>query len=125
MRRVFDTDYAYSHVFKMIKDLDDLRKTKSVWLEFQPQLKEQWLRLIADDKTYPAITLEDFQDTCQFDWAIMDDDLTPADIERAFRATKGEDNKEEDVLTKPINRYELFEMLIRMAKIKYLDKRKA
>ena len=77
---------------------------------------------IADPKSYPAIEWSTFTEACK-SWNIIDKvNLTQADIDRIFIATNYEEEDVEDNDDNSLCRYEVLEIVTRMAKTKYYEK---
>ncbi len=55
---------------------------------------------------------------------ILEDKLTVSDIERAFHLTNVEDEEQEENPNNLLSRFEFFEMLVRIALMKFWEKRK-
>jgi hypothetical protein len=69
---------------------------------------------------YPVIDREEFQKICNT-WQVRDDRLKTADIDRCFIATNVEieENDANDDLA--LCRFEFFEIVVRLSKVKFLD----
>ena len=77
--------------------------------------------MIAKPKTYPTIDWLDFVAACN-KWGILTDkSLTQQDIDRIFIATNFEEEDLEENDDSSLCRYEYFEILVRIAKTKYVE----
>ena len=63
----------------------------------------------------------EFSAACE-QWQIIDENLTTQDMDRTFVATNYEEVDLEDNDDNSLCRYELLEIVVRMAKIKYHEK---
>lgn len=106
---------------KFIKDKEDLKATEAVLREYFAPLKSQFINQISNPKFYPVITWLDYSLACA-QWKIIDKNLTSTDVDRLFIATNYEevdlDNNDDNSLC----RYEFFEIIARMGKVKYFEK---
>ena len=85
-------------------------------------LKSQFLRLISCF-SYPVINWLEFVKECT-NWELMGPDLTSTDIDRIFIATNFEEEDLEQNDDNSLVRFEFLEILVRIAKCKYYDKKK-
>ena len=121
LNRAFDLDAQYLKCHKFIKDKDDLKNVLSVLKSNFRFLKEQFLNQICSQKFYPNITWLEFTHACHV-WKIIDQNLTTQDVDRCFVAVNYEEVDLEENDDNSLCRYELLEIVVRMAKIKYKDK---
>lgn len=119
--QAFELDAQFLKNFKFIKDKEDLAATEAVLREYFVPLKAQYLNQISNPKFYPVITWLDYS-LATSQWRIVDRNLTSTDIDRLFIATNYEevdlDNNDDNSLC----RYEFFEIIARMGKVKYFEK---
>lgn len=65
----------------------------------------------------------EFSQAC-YKWKIIDKDLSSSDMDRAYVATNFEEVEMENNDDNNLCRFELMEIIVRLAKIKYLEKGK-
>lgn len=130
----FKADIDYSKLPKVLKNMEDLSDTKMMLRANFGQLKTLFINLIASPKSYPVISWLQFVDRCK-EWKIIDNNLTISEVENAFKSTVYEvdilndtDGRVEHTSIpasewRPLCRYEFLEVLVRLAKAKYFDKR--
>ena len=105
---------------KFVKDPKEMASTLQVLKKFYPQLKNQFNSQIGSPKTYPFIGLVDFANFCE-EWDILGDDLTRQQVDQAFIATNFEEVDLDNNDDKKACRYEFLEMIVRLAKVKFVD----
>lgn len=86
------------------------------------QLKNLFMNLNAQPKSYPCIGWLKFTEYCR-QWKVVDQNLTLTDIDQAFIATNYEEVDSPENDDKQLVRFEFLEILARLAKIKYFDKK--
>ena len=104
-----------------MKPKADVEAVYNVLRKYLVNLKDQFLHHIGTDETYPNIGWLDFSAACQ-SWGILDAKLTSQDIDRLFIATNFEEEDLEDNDNKALCRYEFFEIIVRLAKLKFVEK---
>lgn len=120
--RAFEIDQSSTKIKNFIKDQDDLQKTLKVLRLYYRQIKQQFHSAISDPGSYPAIEWSNFTNATKT-WNIIDKvNLSQADIDRIFIATNYEEEDVEDNDDNSLCRYEVLEIITRMAKCKYYEK---
>lgn len=76
----------------------------------------------ANPKTYPTIGWLKFSEYCQ-QWKLLDNTLTSQDVDLAFVAVNYEEVDLEQNDDKNLVRYEFLEIFVRLAKVKFFDKK--
>lgn len=116
----FDLDAQFLKLPKFIKDEVDLKNTLAVLKTHFFNLRQQYVCQICTPKYYPCISWLEFTNITN-SWKIVGKGLTQTDVDRIFIATNYEevdlDNNDDSNLC----RYELLEIICRMAKCKYVD----
>ena len=118
----FEHDKKLTKLPKFIKDPEDLDNTFNVFKKNYGALKNQFVSQIANPKSYPVIDWLDFVEACD-KWGIIDKYLTSQDIDRIFIATNFEEEDLEENDDSSLCRFEFMEIMARMAKIKYVEKK--
>ena len=127
-KRCFVADMKYSKIYKFVKDPADFKAVSDLLLKNYELIFEQYLYGQATSN-YPSVGMMDFANLCSA-WKIVHPrDLSISDIDRLFYAVnfeevQGEQGDLEDNPDKELCRYEFFEIIVRMAKLKF-EKRKA
>ena len=124
MNKAFELDWQFIKLFKFIKDRDELEATKQVLKRHFPAIKEIFMNQICSEKFYPVITWMEFSNAVQM-WDIIGSDrgdLTLQDMDRAFVATNYEEVELDNNDDNSLCRYELMEIIVRLAKMKFMDK---
>lgn len=123
-RKCFLADMQYSKIYKFVKDPVDYQAVQDVLLENFALIFEQYVHG-QSSSNYPTVSMLDFTNLCK-DWKIVAKrDLSVTDIDRLFYAVnfeevKGESGVDlEDNPDQELCRYEFFEILVRMAKLKF------
>ena len=114
-------DFEYWKVERFVKDEADVQACKDIAKKYFHQIKEVFQELIAKSDEYPSVTEPDFVEFCTKN-NILDEFLTFVNLQIAFVATNvelGEDQEGND--DRNLCRFELFEILIRMGRYKFLD----
>ena len=106
---------------KFIKDKNQEEEVIDVLRDYYPELKDQFATQIGNIENYPVVSWLDFVNACK-DWKIVDKNLSQQDIDRIFIAVNFEEVDLEANDDKSLCRYEFLEIMVRMAKQKYLDK---
>ena len=112
----------YSKIKKFVKDPKDYNDICEAILENYETIFEQYLYGQGISK-YPTVGMIHFTNICQ-QWKCIDKkSLAVSDIDRVFFAVNFEEGADADELDdNPDNelcRYEFFELIVRMAKLKY------
>lgn len=113
----------YSKIYKFVKDPADYKAVCDVILENYELIFEQYLYGQSISR-YPSISMLDFTKICN-NWKIINKkDLTSTDIDRLFYAVNfeeedGEAASNSDNPDDELCRFEFFEIIVRIAKLKY------
>ena len=108
---------------KFIKDKGEIYEVMKVLRKYFPQLRDQFNNQIANPKFYPVIGWLDYVNSCRT-WEIIDQYLSATDIDRTFIAVNFEEVDLDANDDKSLCRYEFLEITVRLAKIKYYDKKR-
>lgn len=123
-KKCFLADMKYSKIFKFVKDPADFQQVQDVLLENYELIYELYV-FGQSTSNYPSVSMVDFTSLCKRWNLISKRDLTSIDIDRLFFAVNFEEVKGdqggdlEDNPDTELCRYEFFEILVRMAKLKY------
>ena len=117
----FDDDKQYMKIPKFISDPEEVNKVMKVLRRYYPQIKDQYATLIANSRTYPQIGLLDFQECCK-QWDVLDYYLTPTIIDVLYVAVNYDELKLDANDIENLCRYELMEIIVRLAKFKFFEK---
>ena len=128
-RKCFKADMLYSKIYKFVKDKKDLAALSELLVTNYGEILEQymWGQGVSN---YPSIDMVDFSKQCKLWGCINKKDLSVSDIDRLFVAVnfeevQGDKQAElDDNPDKELCRYEFFEILVRMAKCKFIDNQK-
>ena len=77
--------------------------------------------MIGMSESYPSVDMMAFGHYCD-QWKIVGADLSHTDIDRVFIATNFEEEQLDDNDDRNLCRYEFFEIIVRLAKTKFIDK---
>jgi hypothetical protein len=116
-------DIEYSKIHKFVKDPADRQAVYDVLLKNYEVIFEQYL-YGQSVSNYPSVSMTDFTNLCS-SWKIVNKkDLSIKDIDILFFAVNFEEvgggqADLEDNPDKELCRYEFFEILVRMAKLKF------
>lgn len=99
-----------------------MKDTELVLKEFFPLMKTEFMIAITNPKFYPVINMLDYSSACQ-SWQVYDQNLTTSDVDRLFIATNYEEVDLENNDDSSLCRYEFMELIVRMGKQKYLQKK--
>lgn len=113
----------YSKIRKFVKEPEALKQLTEVLFDYYELIFEQyvWGQGISN---YPSVSMIDFSNQCT-GWKIVHKKyLSTTDIDRLFFAVNfeevgGEAEDLDDNPDKELCRYEYFEIIVRMAKLKY------
>lgn len=119
--KAFIQDSTHLKLSKFIKEKDDLENTKQCLRQNFELLLEQFQNLICSFKFYPSVTWMEFSDAVS-KWRMIDKHLTSQDTDRAFVAVNFDSEALEGNDENSLCRYEFLEIIVRLAKIKYLEK---
>jgi hypothetical protein len=104
---------------RFIKDPDEVEKCWDViWKNFS-RLKDIFITM-ASRSNFPSVTLLDFTTFCDI-CKIMDKNVNLSTIDRLFIATNVEIIANDENPDKELCRFELFEILLRLANVKYRE----
>lgn len=117
----FETDMEFVKFHRFIKCPDTINEVKAYLKERYRDLNSLFLNLICC-QSYPTIGWLKFTEYCH-QWKIYDRFLTTPEVDQSFiaanyQSTKLENNDEHNLV-----RYEFVELLVRLAKVKYFDKK--
>jgi len=121
--RCFKADMKYSKIYKFVRDKSDYDALCRVLLDNYPLVFEQYLHGQAQSN-YPTVGMVDFTNLAAA-WGVLNKkDLAISDIDRLFVAVNfeevaGEQGDLEDNPDKELCRYEFYEIIVRIAKLKY------
>ena len=126
-KKCFTADMKYSKIYKFVKDPKEYQAVQDVLLENYELIFEQYL-YGQGISNYPAVSMIDFTRLCSA-WGIINKkDLTSTDIDRLFFAVnfeeeEGEAQSNDDNPADELCRFEFFEILVRIAKLKYENRK--
>lgn len=126
--KCFKADMKYSKIYKFVKDPREFQALSKVLLDNYAAIYEQYL-YAQGISNYPSVGMVDFTNLCVHWDVVCKKDLSISDIDRLFVAVNfeevdGQQEELEDNPDKELCRYEFFEILVRMAKLKF-ENRKA
>ena len=107
---------------RFIKDPDEVIRCNEILLKYYRPLRDQFFTQIAKVESYPFIDWIDFTNSCQV-WTLLDANLDLKDIDRIFIATNVELEDQEANDDRSLCRFEFYEIIIRMAKRKYFERK--
>ena len=122
-KKCFNADMKYSKIYKFVKDPADYKAVSKVLLDNYELIFEQYVHG-QGHSNYPSVNMLDFTNICH-SWRVVNRrDLSISDIDRLFFAVNFEEAQGEaadldDNPDKELCRYEFFEIIARMAKLKY------
>ena len=122
-KKCFMADISYSKIHKFVKDPVDRQAVYDVLLKNYEVIFEQYL-YGQGVSNYPSVSMIDFTNLCN-SWKIVNKrDLSIKDIDILFFAVNfeevgGAQGDLEDNPDKELCRYEFFEIIVRMAKLKF------
>jgi len=122
LEKCLEHDFTFWKAARFCKDPDELTRVKKIIKENFKEIKEIYHYLISKS-SYPAIGWQDFTNWC-FQIKVVPDDKVPlATIDRAFVAANVELEKIPGNVNpdNALNRYEFVEIIVRLAKAKYID----
>ena len=113
----------YSKIYKFVKDPKDFQAVCDVLLENYELIFEQYL-YGQGNSNYPSVSMIDFTNLCNAWGIVYKKDLSISDIDRLFFAVNfeevgGQQGDLDDNPDKELCRYEFFEIIVRMAKLKF------
>jgi len=120
LNRCITHDLKYWKVQRFVKEKDEYYRLSRVVRKYFPQLKAQHLWMISNANSYPATTWRDFRD-----WArksnITEKGLDMNAVNRLFQTTNiTTERSQDDNPDNALVRYEFIELLIRIAREKYM-----
>ena len=123
-----DADWKYSKIYKFVKDPEEQENVKKVLLVNYAIIFEQYL-FAQGSSNYPSVSMLDFTKLCKLWNVINKRDLSTTDIDRLFFAVNfeevgGEQGDLDDNPDTELCRYEFYEIVVRMARLKYIEKQK-
>jgi len=118
---VMDSDCKFWKVERIIKDPKELQSTKEMVARYLPTLKKIYIALISQS-TYPNISWLEFSHFCH-QCNLIDKQFNISALDRVFIATNVEIEQLDDNPDRALCRYELYEILIRIAGVKFKDTR--
>lgn len=118
LRKMFDSDWGYTKIFRVIKGNDkELNKVKKVLWKYFPKLKELFT-LESGMSSYPCISWNDFTAFCNF-CQLVDKNLNLSSLDMIFIATNVSIHEYSGNSERALSRYEFLEILVRLAVAKY------
>ena len=120
--KAFALDKQFMKINKMVKDPAEVERIMLVLRKYYPQMRDQYINLIANKKSYPVINWLDYVNSCKT-WKIIDRNLSSQDVDREFIAVNFEEVDLDANDDKSLCRYELFELTVRLAKVKFFEKK--
>lgn len=127
VKACWEVDKKLMKLRKFIKSESDLASTFDMLELHYNRLKLQFRTMIGQSNSYPSVDFMAFGHYCD-QWKIIESasdktqyTLTHQDIDRIFIATNFEEEELDDNDDRNLCRYEFFEILVRIAKTKYME----
>mmetsp|Transcript_911 Transcript_911/g.1115 ORF Transcript_911/g.1115 Transcript_911/m.1115 type:complete len:246 (+) Transcript_911:821-1558(+) len=122
-KKCFLADMKYSKIYKFVKDPKEYEAVCKVLLDNYELIFEQYL-FGQGNSNYPSVSMIDFTNLCNMWGIVHKKDLSISDIDRLFFAVNFEEvggaaGDLDDNPDKELCRYEFFEIIVRMGKLKY------
>jgi len=121
LRKAFELDINYSKMQKFLKDKETFEEVTDVLFRHTAKIKDIFTFGIGES-SFPSIEWFYFVKMCNV-WEIVDENLDIKTIDRIFIATNYEEVEQEDNPDRDLCRYEFYEILARLAKEKYFNKK--
>ncbi|CDW84855.1 UNKNOWN [Stylonychia lemnae] len=129
-KKCFEYDMKFSKIRRFVKDTQDFQDLCQTLLNNYGIIKNQFINAISSSG-YPQVSWMDFAKVCDtviiiftlyMQWEVVDKNLPMSTVDRLFIAVNVEIIDLEENLDRSLCRYEFFEILVRMAFSKYVEK---